>query len=604
MNLEFEPKEFLKNLSSLPGIYQMLGASDKILYIGKAKNLKKRVSSYFRKNLPAKTCALMQNTHEIKTIITNTEAEALILENNLIKKHKPKYNILLRDDKSYPYIYISDDKYPYVTFHRGAKSKTGEYFGPFPGAQAVRESLKLIQKIFKTRQCDNIFFKNRSRPCLNYQIKLCTAPCTGLVEHKNYLEDIRYTKMLLKGKSTRVTDNLEQKMLTAAKNFEYEKAATFRDQIKHIRKIQNQQFANGNNQDIDVVALALGENIAVAEVFVFKHGNNLGSRSFYLQNVNNANAAKVLGAFISQHYLEQQAPDEIILGNEADNLELLAKTLRITASKKVKLLTKVRGKKAGLLKLAQKNANIALTARLNLQASAVKRLESLQDALQLDSNLHTIECFDISHTAGQATVASCVVFKNGTPARELYRKYNIKAVKNADDYAAMRQALTRRYSRMLKENSTLPDMIIVDGGKGQLKQAIEVLTELQIHPITILAVAKGENRKPGKETLFLAPDNKKITLAEDNLALLFIQQIRDEAHRFAISSHRQARGKAQRTSSLQQIPGIGNLRRKKLLNYFGGLQEITQAGVDDLAKVKGISRKQAQKIYDYLHEQR
>jgi len=602
MKADFDKKEFLSGLSSLPGIYQMLDNKNNTLYVGKAKNLKKRVTSYFRKNLAPKTQALMQRVNVIETIITNTETEALILESNLIKKLKPKYNILLRDDKSYPYIYISDDKFPLVAFHRGAKTKLGEYFGPFPSAQAVRESLKLMQKIFKIRQCDNAFFKNRSRPCLSYQIKLCSAPCVGLVDELSYAEDIKHTKLLLAGKSDKVTAKLKTKMLTTSNNLEYEEAASFRDQLKHIRKIQSQQFISGANQDVDVLALALAENIAVVQVFVFRNGNNLGSRSLFLKNINQSDAAEVLSAFIAQHYLNRQVPDEIILSDNVANSKWLEKTLNTTTKKTVKISNNVRGKRARWLELAAKNASISLKSRLNMRVSTLKRLEALQDTLLLDSSLQTIECFDISHSSGEAAVGSCVVFKNGTAAKDNYRKYNIKNIKDADDYAAMRQVLARRYARIIKDEAPLPDLIIIDGGKGQLKQAVEVLAELQIDSVTILGVAKGQSRKPGRETLFLAPDNKKVILAEDDLALHLIQQIRDEAHRFAISSHRGQRAKARRSSILEKIPGIGAARRKKLIIHFGGLREISQAGVEDLIKIKGISRTQAQKIYDYLHD--
>lgn len=596
-----DKKEFLQNLSSLPGVYQMLDIKTKTLYVGKAKNLKKRLTSYFTKTLSPKTGALMAQTVEISTTITNTETEALILENNLIKKLKPRYNILLRDDKSYAYMRLSADKFPYISFHRGSKSKSGQYFGPYPSAGAIRESLKIIQKAFKVRQCDNSFFANRSRPCLQYQIKRCTAPCVGYISSEKYAEDIRHTKMLLEGKSDIVTKALEHKMFSASTKQNYEAAGESRDQIQYIRQIQSQQFISGNSHDVDVVALALAENIAVAQVFVFRNGNNLGSRSFFLRNIKRSSTSEVLAAFISQHYLQKVAPDEIIISHSADNCAWLIKSLSKTANKAVKISTNVRGSRAKWLALANKNAKIALQTRLNMHASAIKRLESLQDILKTDASLQTIECFDISHTFGEATVGSCVVFKNGVPAKEYYRKFNIKNIQAGDDYAAMQQTLSRRYTRMVKQDIPLPDLIIIDGGKGQLKQAVEVLAELQINSVCVLGVAKGEGRKPGAETLFLAPNYKRIKLAEEHMALHLIQQIRDEAHRFAISSHRAVRGKARTTSVLQKIPGIGAKRKTQLITHFGGLQEIKKAGAEDLAKVKGISQQQAQKIYDYLH---
>ena len=598
---QFNPDKFLQLVSSLPGVYQMFADDGKIIYIGKAKNLKNRLSSYFKtKSLGGKTKSLVAKIADIQTIITNTETEALILENNLIKKHLPRYNVLLRDDKSYPYIFLSNHIFPRLGFHRGVRKAKGQYFGPYPSSHSVKESLRLLQKIFPVRQCEDSFFKHRSRPCLQAQIGRCTAPCVDNISPEEYAIDVKNAILFLNGKSSEATTQLQINMKKAANRQAYETAAKFRDQITHLRHIQEQQFVDNLYGNFDILAIAHKLNQACVQLFVFRNGRSLGSRAYFLKQIKDHSSSEILKAFISQHYLNHQVPTKIICNILPRDLKNLQSALSSYSGNKIEIKTAQRGEKVQLLKTAVTNAELSLQERINTKTSIIEQLLDLQAACNLEESPKHIECFDISHTFGEATVASCVVFKNGEPSKGDYRKFNILDVAKGDDYAAMLQAINRRYTRIVKKDAQLPDLLIIDGGKGQLTQAIKALQDLQVD-IPLLGVAKGAKRQAGKETLFLSATKKQIILPPENKALLMIQKIRDEAHRFAITGHRAKRGKQRTSSSLQDIPGIGNKRRQALLNYFGGLQEVKKAGVLDLAKVCGISNTKAQEIYNFFH---
>ncbi len=586
-----------------PGVYQMFSSSGEILYVGKARNLKKRVSSYFRKSgLAPKTAALMTHVVRIEVITTHTENEALILESNLIKKHRPRYNILLRDDKSYPYIYLSANQaFPRLALHRGARNGKGRYFGPYPSAGAVRESLRLMQKLFPVRQCEEGFFRNRSRPCLQYQIERCTAPCVKKISVEAYAEDVRHAVLFLEGKSGEVVEELVAKMEQAAQALRYEEAARLRDQISALRRVQERQYISGERGDLDVVAIALQGGSAAIQLFNFRHGQNLGSRSYFPKNVQGQSDAEVLYAFLAQHYIEHQPPHEILVSSAPQQQELLQEVFSEQGGHKVAIRHQLRGERARWMKMAQENAQLALEGRLSHASTALSRVEALQDALQLDQLPQRMECFDISHTMGEETVASCVVFEEGVPLKSDYRRFNIESITSGDDYAAMHQALKRRYTRLKKGEGKMPDLLLIDGGPGQCSQAHEVLEELQVEGVQILGVAKGPDRKEGQEKLFLDGQPAQ-NLPTDSPALLLIQQIRDEAHRFAITAHRQRRAKKRKRSPLEGIAGVGPKRRQQLLNHFGGLQEVARAGVEDIMVLAGISREIAQRIYDRFHE--
>jgi excinuclease ABC subunit C len=610
----FDAKQFLKTVPKQPGVYRMLDESDTVIYVGKAKNLKNRLSSYFQKNVDSpKTKLLVSKIKQVEFTVTNTENEALLLENNLIKELKPRYNILYRDDKSYPYIYLSNDNFPRLELHRGAQRKKGRYFGPYPSAGAVRETLNLLQKLFRIRQCEDTFYKNRSRPCLQYQIKRCTAPCVGLVTEKQYHDDIRHGIMFLEGKSTQVIDELVQRMETASDKLDYEQAAIYRDQIASLRHINEKQYISHGDGNVDVIALVIDKGLACIQLFSIRGGHNLGNKSFFPKQAelefNNPQA--MLERFIAQHYLQTShagssklIPDEIIISHKLDNLTVLEQVLTENTNRKISIIAPKRGRKYKWLEMALTNARQTLSSRLNSQASVLKRFEALRVTFNLDEMPQRLECFDISHTQGEATVASCVVFDTQGPLKSDYRRFNITDITAGDDYAAMHQALTRRFKRLKKGEGKQPDILFIDGGKGQLSQAREVLDSLQLN-IFMIGVAKGPERKAGEETLILSDplsgQYREIILPADSPALHLIQQIRDESHRFAITGHRQRRQKARNTSVLESIPGLGVKRRQKLLQQFGGLQEVAKAQVEDLANVTGISQDLAQRIYDVFH---
>ena len=599
----FDAGDFLKTLTSRPGVYRMLDASGKVLYVGKARNLKKRVASYFRQTgLSVKTQALVGQIAGIEVTVTNTEGEALLLENNLIKKLRPRYNVLLRDDKSYPYIYLStDQEFPRLSFHRGARRGKGRYFGPYPSSSAVRESLHLLQKLFRVRQCEDSFFRNRTRPCLQYQIKRCTAPCVGYVSAEDYAGDVDNTVMFLEGRSRAVIDARVKQMERAAAELRYEQAAEIRDQIASLRRIQEKQYVSNERGDLDIVACASDRGHTCIQVFFIRRGRNLGNAAFYPGNPAESGEEDVLSAFLSQYYLGRDIPVELLLSHRPADLELLQEVLSDQARRRIRLSTRVRGERARWLKLARSNAEQALAAWLNTRKGYAGRLRELQGALGLAEPPERMECFDISHTRGESTVASCVVFGMEGPLKSDYRRFNIENIQPGDDYAAMEQALTRRYTRLMKGEGKLPDILFIDGGKGQVSSAVSALEELQVSGVRIVGVAKGPERKPGLETLFIAGEGRAVHLPDNSPALHLIQQIRDEAHRFAITGHRQRRARTRRTSALEGIPGVGPKRRQQLLKQFGGLQEVARAGIDDLVSVKGINRALAQQIYDALH---
>jgi len=604
---QFDSNAFLKTVPHKPGVYRMICAEGKILYVGKAKDLKNRVSSYFRKNLVnSRIYSMVKQIHDVQITLTSTEAEALLLESNLIKKHHPRYNILLRDDKSYPYIYLSKHQYPRLTFHRGGRKGQGEYFGPYPSAGAVRETLNLLQKLFQVRQCENSYFSNRSRPCLQYQIQRCTAPCTNEITEQDYQRGVRHTVQFLQGKSQQVIDELVQQMDLASSKLEYESAAIFRDQIEKLRQVS--QSISGGQGDVDVVALQYASDVASVQVLTIRKGNNLGNKNFFPKMPSQFKDQKnsetqIMASFLAQYYMSREIPSEVLLSHQPEGLAALQEMLSIKAERKVTLSYKLRGDRQRWIDMALRNAQHALSTHLASKAGIQKRVTALQNELNLDYIPARIECFDISHTMGEATVASCVVFGLEGAIKSEYRRYNIKDIVAGDDYAAMRQALQRRFRKAVEaqtdEDAKLPDILLIDGGKGQVTQAIEVLQDLQISGVDIIGVTKGEGRRQDMDTLTIG--KQKIYLPAHSSALHLIQQIRDEAHRFAITGHRQRRQKARNTSPLEGIAGLGQKRRQILLKQFGGIRAITRASVDELSKVKGISATLAEKIYDVFH---
>ena len=602
---EFDHKSFLKSLTTRPGVYQMYDASHKLLYVGKARNLKNRVGSYFRASgLTEKTMALVSRIQEIQVTVTSTEVDALLLEHNLIKNHQPPYNILLRDDKSYPYIFLSSqDTYPRVSLHRGAKRRKGQYFGPYPSAGAVRESLHFLQKVFKVRQCEDSYFSNRSRPCLQYQIGRCTAPCVGLVTEQEYAEQVENTTLFLRGKSQQLMVRLADDMEQAAATLAYEKAAVLRDQLSQLQQVQASQGIEGVTGDLDIVAAAVDGGRACVQVLFVRGARVLGSKTYYPPLRLQETPAEVLSAFIPQYYLggARAIPAELIVNVAPEDATTLAEALTVAAERKVKLRSKVRDARARWLQLALQTAQTNLASHLSGRQSVHERMQALQELLGLAELPERMECFDISHSSGEATVASCVVFDQGGPRKSDYRRFNIEGITGGDDYAAMQQALERRYKRLKSGEAPLPDILFIDGGKGQVSQAMSVLSDLQISGVEVIGVAKGTTRKAGFETLLNGATGRERQLGVDNPALHLIQQIRDEAHRFAITGHRARRDKSRQRSTLEDIAGVGAKRRRELLRHFGSAQGVENANIEELKKVSGISATMAQQIYDHLH---
>lgn len=602
---EFDHTAFLKSLTTRPGVYQMYGAGGELLYVGKARNLKNRVGSYFRASgLTERTMALVARIHEIQVTVTSTEVDALLLEHNLIKTQQPAYNILLRDDKSYPYIFLSsEDTFPRIALHRGAKRRKGKYFGPYPSAGAVRDSMQFLQKVFKVRQCEDSYFNNRSRPCLQHQIDRCTAPCVDLVSEAGYAAQVESTVLFLSGKSQQLLVRLADDMEQAATELAYEKAAVYRDQITQLQHVQASQGIEGVSGDLDILAAVTSHGRACVQVLFVRGARVLGSKTYYPPLKLQENAPAILAAFISQFYLggARVIPSEILVNTLPEESDLLAQALSAQAQRSVRLRSRVRDARAHWLKLAQQTAESNLAAHLAGRQTVLGRLQALQDLLELPELPERLECFDISHSSGEATVASCVVFDQHGPRKSDYRKFNIEGITPGDDYAAMHQALERRFRRLKSTEAAMPDVLLIDGGKGQVAQAVSVLRELQLEGIEVIGVAKGTTRKAGFETLINGATGKQSQLPADHGALLLIQQIRDEAHRFAITGHRGRRDKARQRSALEAIPGVGGKRRRVLLRHFGSAQGVENANVDELKKVSGISAAIAQSIYDHFH---
>lgn len=605
MSETFDHRSFMNTITAKPGVYQMFDGDGAILYIGKARNLKKRLASYFRSTgLAPKTAALVERIRQIQVTVTRTETEALLLEHNLIKESRPPYNILLRDDKSYPYIFLSEHAYPRLALHRGAKRAKGRYFGPYPSAVAARESLNFLQKVFRIRQCDDSFFRNRSRPCLQYQIGRCTAPCVDLIDEQLYASDVRHTEMFLSGKSSDVIKELADRMEAAAADLAFEQAAALRDQIQSLQQVQSKQYIEGERGELDIIACRQRSGITCVQLLYVRDGRVLGSRAFYPRPRLDEEDGEVLEAFILQHYLgnaDHELPAEILVSTALPDAQSVAAALTESHGRKVHIRHRCRSARAKWLELACTTAEQNLLSRLASRQTLSQRFEALQAALDLPELPQRLECFDISHTAGEATVASCVVFDLEGPRKSDYRRFNIGDITPGDDYAAMHQALLRRYARLKRGEGVLPDVLLIDGGKGQVAQARAVLEELQIEQIQLVGVAKGNDRKAGLETLILDEGGRVMTLPRDSAALHLIQQVRDEAHRFAITGHKQRRDRARRESILETIPGVGPKRRRELLRHLGGMQEVARASVEDLCRVPGISHTLATEIHATLH---
>jgi excinuclease ABC subunit C len=598
----FDPAAVIASLPHLPGVYRMLNAAGQALYVGKALDLRKRVASYFQKagGLSPRIQLMLGQVAALETTVTRSEAEALLLEDNLIKTLSPRYNILFRDDKSYPYLMLSGHRYPRLGFHRGSLDKRHRYFGPFPNAGAVRESIQLLQKAFRIRTCEDTVFSNRSRPCLLHQIRRCTAPCVGLVTDAAYAEDVRSASQFLSGREDEVARRLETRMSEAAERTDYEEAAVFRDQIAALRKVREKQFVSGEGDDTDVIAYGRAAGIACVNLVMIRGGRHLGDKNFFPRNAEDSSPEQVVEAFVQQHYLQHGVPSQIIAGAKID-VSAFEPLLSERAGRKVRINMNPGGAHKAWLEMATRNAQLGAGQALGQLATQEARLSALQQALDLPETAQRIECFDVSHTMGEATVASCVVYDRSAMQNGEYRRYNIGSVAPGDDYGAMREALTRRYRKVVAGEGKVPDLVLIDGGKGQLSVATEVFAELGLNDVALLAVAKGEARRPGEEQLHPAGRTEPLVLPADHPALHLIQQIRDEAHRFAIQGHRSRRGKARSSSPLENITGIGAKRRQRLLASFGGLRGLLAASVDDLARVEGISHTLAEKIYQELH---
>jgi excinuclease ABC subunit C len=601
--LGFDAKVFVDSLPGRPGVYRMLDTGGQILYVGKARNLKSRVASYFQpSNVQPKVQALIAKTANMEVTITNSDTEALLLEYNLIKKHRPRFNVVLRDDKSFPYLHLeTKHEFPRLNFYRGSRKEPGKYFGPYPSAGAVRDTLQQLQKLFRIRNCDDAYFANRSRPCLQYQIQRCTAPCVGLVSKEHYARDVGAAIKVLEGRNDEVSEDLGRRMEAAAERLNFEEAAQLRDQLAKLKVIQAQQIVTaGADHDADVIAIAAANGEYCVALMFVRAGRSLGSTTFFPKALF-AEPPEVLSAFVMQYYLERDAPAEIIVEQDFDEMQLLESTLAERLSHKVRICSSVRGIRARWLEMMHNNAEQALTMRRLARAGIESSLEDLREAFDLEETPNRLECFDISHTGGTDTVASCVVFGVEGPLKSDYRRFNISGIQPGDDYAAMYQALTRRYKRVREGEIVKPDVLLIDGGKGQLAEAANVLDELGVGGITLIGVAKGVDRRAGQEQLFLLGESTPTILPPDSRALHLIQRVRDEAHRFAIAGHRRKRAKRHSQSILETIPGLGPVKRRELLKQFGGLQGILRAGIDDFIQVRGLGRELAQVIYEHLH---
>jgi len=603
--MSFDSKAFLASLTELPGVYRMLDENDVVLYVGKAKNLKKRVSSYFRENLPSLRIAhMVSQIDHIETTSTRTEAEALLLENNLIKSLSPRYNILFRDDKSYPYIVVTRGEYPRLGFYRGNPDRKADYFGPYPSSWAVRDSMHLLQKMFRLRTCEDTVFANRSRPCLLYQIKRCSGPCVGLVTPEDYAADVQLTAMFLLGKQQEVTKRLNQSMEEAASRLAFEQAAIYRDQIQSLHQVQEKQFVSSSKgEDVDIIVAAKEAGQLCVNLAMVRGGRHLGDRSLFPSNVGESTAADAAAAFIRQHYSMHPAPARLLVLPvlAVDEKSELEGALAELAGRPVPIQEGRSVLHRAWVEMALQNARLAILARNQATAQQEQRLAALQEALQLPDAISRIECFDISHTMGEAAVASCVVYQGNGMKKSDYRRFNMRDITPGDDYAAMRQAVTRRYDKVANGEGVAPDLILIDGGKGQVSSAFSALADLGLAHLPMLGVAKGEERKPGLEALIFPEGREPLQLPPEHPALHLIQEIRDEAHRFAITGHRAQRGKARKTSTLESLPGIGPAKRKALVMRFGGLPGVLAASAEQLAEVPGISQELAEKIHSALH---
>jgi excinuclease ABC subunit C len=598
----FDPAATIASLPHLPGVYRMLGGAGEVLYVGKALDLKKRVASYFQRaggSVSPRIQLMVGQVAAVETTVTRSEAEALLLENNLIKSQAPRYNILFRDDKSYPYLMLSGHRFPRLGFHRGSLDKQHRYFGPFPNAGAVRASIQLLQKAFRIRTCEDSVFSNRSRPCLLHQIRRCSAPCVGLVSESTYAEDVASAALFLEGKEDEVIDRLAARMNDASEHMQYEEAAAFRDQIAALRKVREKQFVSGGGEDTDVIACGHAGGVVCVNLAMIRSGRHLGDRNFYPRNAEGCGPEQVLEAFLLQHYVQHAAPPRIVIGARLDT-QPLEELLSAYTDRKVQISVQPSGARKAWLEMAVRNAELGAAQALGSLANQEARLTALQQLLDLPDTARRIECFDVSHTMGEAAVASCVVYDGTAMQASEYRRYNIQ-VKGGDDYAALRDALSRRYRRLVTGEGKVPDLVLIDGGRGQLAVAIDVFAEIGLSGVALVAVAKGEARQPGQEQLFVAGRAEPLAPGPGQPALHLVQSIRDEAHRFAIQGHRARRGKARSSSPLENIEGIGAKRRQKLLAHFGGLRGLQAASVDELASIAGISRVLAERIYGELH---
>ena len=593
----------LASLTTRPGVYRMVGEDGELLYVGKARNLKARVTSYFRASgLAAKTLALTSKVRDVQVTVTGSETEALLLEQSLIKEHRPRFNVVLRDDKSYPFIHLSEHPYPRLTFHRGARRK-GRYFGPFPSAAAVRDSINILQKLFSIRPCADTFFKNRSRPCLQFQIKRCSAPCVGLIDRDRYAEDVRLAVLFLEGKSADVLAEFKSRMERAAMDLEFERAARYRDQIGHLRRIQESQYVHGEGGDADIFGVAVRVGHACVQGLFVRGGRLLGHRTWFPRNELGVADGELLFAFLSQYYLggtEREVPRAVVAAVPFEDAPLLATALTEKAGRNTEVACHVRGQRARWAAMATENAQLALDAFAADRKNVLGRMVDLQAALGWEDVPQRLECFDISHSAGEATVASCVVFDANGPRKSDYRRFNIEGVPRGDDYGAIEQAIRRRYTRLAEGEGTLPDALVIDGGSGQLARAAEVLEQLQVKDVAIIGIAKGPTRKAGLETIVLA-DQGELALPPNGPAMHLLQHIRDEAHRFAIAGHRGRRQKKRRQSALDEVAGVGPRRKRELLAHFGSVASIKGSSVEEISKVPGISRKLAADIHGVLH---
>lgn len=601
--IQFDAKSFVDSLPGRPGVYRMLGADGEILYVGKARNLKSRVGSYFQpSNVHPKVVALIGKTVNMEVTITNSDTEALLLELNLIKKHRPRFNIILRDDKSFPFLHFTTaHEFPALNLYRGSRKEPGRFFGPYPSAGAVREALQQLQKLFRLRNCDDTYFANRSRPCLQYQIQRCTAPCVGLISKERYAREIDAAIKVLEGRNDEVNQDLARRMEEAAQHLEFEEAAKLRDQIANLKTVQAQQIVTADlHHDADVIAVAAGNGEYCVALMFVRAGRSLGCTTFF-PKAPFAEPHEVLAAFVAQYYLERDSPAEIIVAHDFEEMAVLEATLAERSGHRVRITSSVRGIRARWREMMQSNAEQALKMRGLARASIEANLEELREVFNLDAAPTRIECFDISHTGGTDTIASCVVFGVEGALKSEYRRFNIAGIEPGDDYAAMYQALTRRYKRVRDGEFAAPDILLIDGGKGQLAEAARVLEELQVKDVTLIGVAKGADRRPGQEQLFLLGRETPFILPPDSSALHLIQRVRDEAHRFAIAGHRRKRAKRHSESILETIPGLGPVKRRELLKQFGGLQGILRAGIDDFVQIRGLGRSLAEVIYEHLH---